>query len=185
MYCTWIIRKPCSHPWAVEKLSSTKLAPGAKKIGGHWARVSEGGFQGKELLDQWVNASIIYRLYHFPVSLTRYETISLSNKSRLSIFCIFVSHRWEIVSRYSFKSCYFNITYNLRGFPGGSDSKESACNSGDPGSIPGSGRSSGEGNDNPLQYSCLENSTDRGIWPAIIYGVAELDLTEQLTHILI
>ena len=43
------------------------------------------------------------------------------------------------------------------GFPGGSDGKESACNSGDPGLIPRSGRSPGKGNDNPLQYSCLEN----------------------------
>ena len=49
-------------------------------------------------------------------------------------------------------------------FPGGSDSKASAYNVGDPGSIPGSGRSSGEGNDNPLQYSCLENPMDRGAW---------------------
>ena len=44
------------------------------------------------------------------------------------------------------------------GFPGGSDNKESACNAGDTGSIPGSGRALGEGNGNPLQYSCLENS---------------------------
>ena len=50
------------------------------------------------------------------------------------------------------------------GFPGGSDGKASACNVGDPGSIPGSGRSPGEGNGNPLQYSCLENSMDRGAW---------------------
>ena len=47
-------------------------------------------------------------------------------------------------------------------FPGGSDSKVSAYNVGDPGSIPGSGRSPGEGNGNPLQHSCLENSMDRG-----------------------
>ena len=46
-----------------------------------------------------------------------------------------------------------------RGFPGGSDSKESACNAGDLDLIPGLGRSSGEGNGNPLQYSCLENPT--------------------------
>ena len=46
--------------------------------------------------------------------------------------------------------------------PGGSDSKESACNAGDPGSIPGLGRSPGEENGNPLQYSCLENPVDRG-----------------------
>ena len=49
-------------------------------------------------------------------------------------------------------------------FPGGSDGKASACNAGDPGSIPGLGRSPGEGNDNPLQYSCLENSMDWGPW---------------------
>ena len=50
------------------------------------------------------------------------------------------------------------------GFPGGSDGKESACNAGDPGLIPGSGRSPGEGNDSPLQYSCLEKFMDRGAW---------------------
>ena len=50
------------------------------------------------------------------------------------------------------------------GFPGGLEGKESACNGGDPGSIPGSGRSPGEGNGNPLQNSCLENSKDRGAW---------------------
>ena len=53
------------------------------------------------------------------------------------------------------------------GFPGGSDGKESACNTGDPGSIPESGRSPREGNGYPLQYSCLENSLDRGAWWAM------------------
>ena len=52
----------------------------------------------------------------------------------------------------------------LTGFPGGSEVKASAYNAGDPGSIPGSGRSPGEGNGNPLQYSCLENLMDRGAW---------------------
>ena len=51
-----------------------------------------------------------------------------------------------------------------RGFPGGSDVKASAYNAGDPTSIPRSGRSPGEGNGNPLQYSCLENPTDGGTW---------------------
>ena len=50
------------------------------------------------------------------------------------------------------------------GFPGGSEVKASACNVGDPGSIPGLGRSPGEGNDNPLQYSCLWNPMDGGAW---------------------
>ena len=59
------------------------------------------------------------------------------------------------------------------GFPGGLDSKEPACDSGDVGSIPGSGRSPGEGNGNPLQYSCLENSMNRGAWQAIVHGVSK------------
>ena len=53
------------------------------------------------------------------------------------------------------------------GFPHSSVGKESACNAGDPGSIPGSGRCPGEGNGNPLQCSCLKNSMDRGAWQAI------------------
>ena len=58
-------------------------------------------------------------------------------------------------------------------FPGGSDGKESACNAGDPGSIPGSRRASGERNNNPLQYSCLENPMDRGAWKATVLGVTK------------
>ena len=58
------------------------------------------------------------------------------------------------------------------GFPGGSDGKESACNAGDPGSILGLGRSLGEGNGSPLQYSCLENFMDRGAWQTTVHGVA-------------
>ena len=61
----------------------------------------------------------------------------------------------------------------LCSFPGGSDGKEFACNVGHPVSIPGSGRSPGEGNGNPLQYSCLENSVDRGAWKATVHGVAK------------
>ena len=53
------------------------------------------------------------------------------------------------------------------GFPGSSDVKQSACNAGIPGLIPGSGRSPGEGNGNPLQYPYLENPMDRGVWQAI------------------
>ena len=59
------------------------------------------------------------------------------------------------------------------GFPGGSDSKESTCNAGDPDSIPGSERSPGEGNGNPLQYSCLNNPMAREAWQATVHGVTK------------
>ena len=65
------------------------------------------------------------------------------------------------------------------GFPRGSSGKESACSVGDPGSIPGWGRSPGEGYGTPLQYSCLENSMDRGTSQTTVREVAkELDTTE-------
>ena len=72
-----------------------------------------------------------------------------------------------IVSGFTFRSL---IHFE---FPGGSEVKASAWNVGDQGSIPGSGRSPGEGNDNPLQCSCLENPRDRGAWWAAVYGVAK------------
>ena len=59
------------------------------------------------------------------------------------------------------------------GFPGGSDGEESTCNAGNQDLIPGSGGSPGEGNDNPLQYSCLENSMDRGGWWAMVHRIAK------------
>ena len=59
------------------------------------------------------------------------------------------------------------------GFPSGSDVRESACNAGDPGSIPESGRSPGEGYGIPLQYSCLDNPMDRGAWRAAVNEVSK------------
>ena len=73
------------------------------------------------------------------------------------------------------------------GFPGGSEVKASASKAGDLGLIPGSGRYPGEGNGNPLQYSCLENPMDRGAWQATVHGVTKSqtrlgDFTHSLTH---
>ena len=64
------------------------------------------------------------------------------------------------------------------GFPRGSDGKKYACNDGDPGLIPGLGRPPGEGNGNPLQYSCLDDSMDRGAWRTTIPGVAVAPLSK-------
>ena len=61
----------------------------------------------------------------------------------------------------------------IEDFPSGSGGKAPACNAGDSGSIPGSGRDPGEGNGNSLQYSCLQNPMDRGAWWATVHGVAK------------
>ena len=71
----------------------------------------------------------------------------------------------------------FSVCYPTYYAVSRSDSKASACNEGDPGSIPGSGRSPGEGNGNPLQYSCLENSMDGGAWWTTVHGGKESDRT--------
>ena len=76
---------------------------------------------------------------------------------------------------------FYNLLKCEMGFPCSSVSEESACSAGDPGSIPGLGRSSGEGNGNPLQYPCLENLMDRGTCWAAVHGVAESGTTERLT----
>ena len=96
----------------------------------------------------------------------------LSNESALRM-------RWPKYWSFSFsiipsKSILeFFYLLNTMSFPDGSDGKESACNAGDLGLIPGSGRSPGDGNGNPLQFSCLEKPMDRGVWRAIILGVAK------------
>ena len=69
---------------------------------------------------------------------------------------------------------HFHFIVLIMGFPWWLSGKESACNVGDQGSIPGSGRSSGEGNGNPLQYSCLENPMDKGAWWATVHRVTEI-----------
>ena len=85
---------------------------------------------------------------------------------------------------FCFPCCMLSLgpsSHTYRGIPWWLGSKVYACSVGDPGSIPGSGRSPGDGNGNPLQYSCLENPVDRGAWRATVHGVAESDMTEQLT----
>ena len=68
---------------------------------------------------------------------------------------------------------FLNHFIEIKGFPGGTEVKATACSVGDLGSIPGSGRFPGEGNGYPLQYSCLENPMDRGAWWASVHRVAK------------
>ena len=73
----------------------------------------------------------------------------------------------------AFLGSFRTTPISLRGFHGGSVVKNPPANAGEAGSIPGSGRSPGEGNGNPLQYSCLENPMDRGAWWATVHGVTK------------
>ena len=89
---------------------------------------------------------------------------------------------WTFVSKVM--SLLFNMLSRfVIGFSDGSDGKEPACNADDLGLIPGSGRSLGEGNGNPLQYSYLENPMDGEAWQSTPHGIAELNTTERDTHI--
>ena len=72
------------------------------------------------------------------------------------------------------RHCKLTVIYHIHwGFPGGLVGKESACKVGDPGLIRESGRSPGEGIGDPLQYSCIENTRDRGAWQATVHGITK------------
>ena len=79
----------------------------------------------------------------------------------------------------------FRGLHNYLWLPWWLSSKESACNVGDPGSIPGQGRFPGEGTGNPLQYSCLQNSMDRGVWWATVHGIEKSQTQLNGFHLLI
>ena len=120
---------------------------------------------------------------HFPDTFPRVQADFRDNEGWLQTSAI------KQVSKYSeplqflwFASAYESYVYTVlqstKGFPMWLSGKESTCQAGDTGLIPGPGRSSGEGNGNPLQYSCLENPMDRGAWRAKVHRVTESDTTE-------
>ena len=104
------------------------------------------------------------------------QCYSLTHDYQSQFFCM-IWIRWKnphapnIMLLPTWSCIWVNIDSD---FPGRSDGKESVCNAGDPGSIPGSGRFPGEGNGNPLQYSCLENSMGREAWWATVHGVPKI-----------
>ena len=102
-----------------------------------------------------------------------------------SCFCLLFLYIPSTLNAFYFHLAHQNHVhpskFGLNGFLSGSDGKESACNARDRGSIPESGRCPRKGNGNPLQYSCLENSMDRGTWQASVHGVAKSRRQQQQT----
>ena len=119
-----------------------------------------------------------------PLSLTYTCIYSFSD----SFLTYVVTEYWVEISVLC-SSCllalYFIYSSAYLGFPSGSDSQESTCNVGHPGSIPASGRSPGGEHGSPLQYSCPETPMDRGAWRAAVHRVSKLDRTESLSTVCI
>ena len=102
---------------------------------------------------------------------------SMNSHANCSLALKFKVEKISYTRRKWYGCSWQNITFALKqvkgiSFPGGSDNKESTCDAGGPGSVPGLGRSPAEGSGNPLQYSCLENPMDREAWWAPVHGVA-------------
>ena len=93
-------------------------------------------------------------------------------RNKLNIISFQISHQMPM-SLVSINICMYVCVYIYMGFFGGSDGKESSCNAGDLGLIPGSGRCHEEAKSYSLQYFCLENSMDRGAWQATVHRVAK------------
>ena len=106
--------------------------------------------------------------FHFPFSSPDFFFIVTILLQQLFIYCYHPKFTFllPLICK------YLSLCWEW-GFPGGSEGKASACSVGDPGSIPGLGRSPGEGNGNPLQYSCLENPMNRASWCTTVHGVAK------------
>ena len=115
-------------------------------------------------------SKVLQRFY--PNFSTRYFPLQISVN-----FVVFVqsfSHSWLFTTPWTvFPVFHYFLEFGQTHVPGGSDDKESACNVGDLGSIPGSGRFPGGGHGNPLQYSCLGNPTDRGACQPTVHRVAK------------
>ena len=122
-----------------------------------------------DIIHKWLKKIIIIKNYllWLQMRILQYGPISV----KLFIIRFLVNLTLSVIT---FFGSFFKIMIlNILDFPGGSDRKVSAYNAGDLGSIPGSGRFPGEGNGNPLQYSCLENPMDGGTWQATAHGVAK------------
>ena len=133
-------------------------------------------------ISRWMDKDVA-RIYNWTLSRHKKWNAVHSNSMQLEILILS-----EVRNRQTWRITYmWNLKYDtnapIQGFPGDSEGKETACNVGDPGSTPGSGRFLEEGHGNSLQSSCLENSIDRGAWLGYSpWDCKESDTTEQLTY---
>ena len=139
----WWVLYMCSGNWAAEPRASGK-ASCKRWLLNHASEGNIGALWTAEKVERRLDVTLFRPARHF-------QLLSLVFVSNLEIMNYIVDS--------------FNLVqYLYRGFPGGSEGKASACSVRDPGLVPGLGRSPGEGNDDPLQYSCMENPIDGGAW---------------------
>ena len=143
--CFW--PQPC--PFKVSSGDGSSLV-GSEDLGSNLPSATSSPWES-----QFFSLHLSFLIFKSKIMISLYLTRYVLYNCRAHIYDILFVSVWTIV------------------FPGGSDGKESAFNVGDPGLIPGSGRSSGERNGNPLQYSYLENPMDRGVWRATVHAVAK------------
>ena len=171
----------CMGSWNIRSMNQGELEVVKQEM----ARVNINILGISELKWTWMgkfNSDYHYIYYCGKESLRR-NGVALTVHKSLKCSTWIQSQKWQNdLGLFSSQAVQYHSNTSLcpnLGFPGGSDGKVSAHNAGDPGSIPGLGRSPGEGNGNPLQYSCLENSMDGGAWWGP-WGPKELDTTERL-----
>ena len=130
----------------------------------HFLKVLEAGSPRSRCQPGWVLVRAVFPASRWLLSLSLFGEVDTERKTL----------RWTHTHSLSFVINIRPQSYWIKAhFPGGSDCEESACNAGDEDLLPGWGRSPGGGNGNPLQYSCLENSIDRGAWWATVHGVTK------------
>ena len=127
----------------------------------HHSRVTTWG----EYVPRWLCAGPFFKTQRWDFKSSSFSVTCFFDKKKKKVF---------MVKKYLINGMHFYMTYMfLQGFPGGPDGKESACNAGDPGWIPGLGRIPWRRKWQPIQYSCLENSMDRGTLWTTVKGVSK------------
>ena len=171
--------KTCVHTKTYTRISSVESLSRVRLFETHGLQRARppspspvpGVYSNSCLLNQWCHPAISSSITLFSSFPQSFPVSQLFTSGGPKYRSFSISPCFNLDFIYTYIYIFFFLLLLLLGFPGGLDGKESACNAGDPGSIPGPGRSFGVGNGSPFQYSCLENSIDRGAWWATVYEV--------------